>query len=196
MTIIRDGTGDTYAALVDKDHHLHVAARTRSLLHSKARSGDAFFISSPIISVGTGTTDPIYFFQYDNPSKLFVLEETWVNWDGGASYNATLRVDFRAVISPPTGNNTVILGRNTNLQSSKTIDTTSYYWDGVGNGMTGSTSIQSGGYIVPPGFTKIDHRGAFIFGAGDRHMIQVQAPVSGVFSYTLLGYEMLLDEAA
>lgn len=185
MSVIRDGSGNTYGAQVDSDHRLATLSTIQSEQVNVSRSSGLAF---------TTRTDNLVVNSLNEHSLLYINNGSYVNnlnihqfcfsWNGGnTSHVASMRVRIYKNSDEPSANYTDAVMTNLNWGSNASVEITGYKWDGVGNGMT-----FSGGTVVwdswaGPGYTTMSTDGLPILKNGDSIMLSVQCDEIGYVAH-------------
>jgi hypothetical protein len=160
---IKDGTGNGYLAEVDIRKRLHTFATTQSGFKSAVKKGDAYLISSGVITLTDATESGILYIQSLETSDL-VIEEIQIQT--GVSTGGTGDVLRRDYVQPTTG--TLITDQATagigNLLAASSNTLTAVYYTGdqgktVGGALFNDTTIHhladtdrsNVGFIIPKG---------------------------------------------
>ncbi len=142
--IITGGTGNGYSAKVTSENKLATYSVTETeLMHVSEEEEDAYIITTPFLTITT-TGGRILWIRNDATDKVLMIERLSVSWDGGsASHDETVQLEMYGGDALPSANETAVTPVNLNTGSGKVAETTAYYWDEVGNGMT-----SSGGTVI------------------------------------------------
>tara|TARA_R110000822_G_scaffold112278_1_gene243187 strand:+ start:31 stop:618 length:588 start_codon:yes stop_codon:yes gene_type:complete len=162
--IIKDGTGNNISAKVDASHRLLTTATTQSGFKSAQKKGDAFVISTNIITLTSANESAVLYLQLSETSPLVIENLSFrTGASTGGSTTDVIRTDY---VQPTTG--TLISDAtpasviNTLASSTKTLDAVVYQGDEaktIGGEIvtdqslhiTGQIKDDTTGLIVPQG---------------------------------------------
>jgi len=190
MTKLQDGTGGDYWGKISNENHLHVAAIVESLIgHRSHYDATAFGASTPFLTVNT-TGGKMFYVKNDSSDKDFFISDMWFSWNGGNTTGIKcVQGIFYFGDDTPLANNTKsslgVLNRGVNNSAEVTVE----YWDGVGNGMTMTTTGDPDFYWMnTKGHNHIDIKSAIILGTNSTVSINLKAEEVGVASINLYGF--------
>lgn len=163
---IKDGTGNSYLAGVNRRHQLQVEAMIKGeMAYVSEVDGEAYTFSTGNLSIIAESYAAAWVKLPVNTRHIH-LDKAWLSWNGGdANHNRVAYVEFVGGMFEPSANYSDVVPLNMNLGSANTSDLLVKKWDGVGAGMTvafpgvsmgvihvrqGLTEIALGGVVVIP----------------------------------------------
>jgi len=160
--VIRDGTGREFTVKVTDKNELSTRAAVRSRLAVRAKEGDAFIISAPIVALTTtGSFNGILYIKNTGTSP-------WRIWQSRLQCSVLSQWNIRT--NPTTGtlisDASAATVTNCNSESTKSLSSTSYKASGDGKTVTNGTIIYNS-IISAGGAQPTQPEGAFILGVGD-----------------------------
>ena len=190
MTQLEDGTVGSFRAKVGSDNRLWTHANTQPIGSEMSLDGMLYGIGTGSVSV-TATGGQVLWLRNDDPNNFFQVDKIIYGWNGGSTnFNRTAFCLISYQTTVPTANNTATSPTIENIHLSGTTsavtdaDATGHIWDGVGDGMTGS----SGGFgqignRIAQGDTSLGFiAGQIILGQNDTMAISVTPEEAGLFN--------------
>lgn len=182
MTIIQDGAGKGFSALVNEQNELLVKAIIISAEHIVAsRDGQSYFANTAdtadTLTLATGNTYNLLYLSSKSATKELVIQRLIVSADTAGVVLTYLRNPVLGSVSA----NNVHVPVNTNFSSGNIADVTCHNWDETGTvgigGLTGGTIIES--TILPIGPTEIRIDGSLVLEQGNSLLLHIDNGTGG-----------------
>jgi len=190
---ILDGTGKGHLAKVTTDNRFLTDAITTLASSERSLTGNLFGLgtgylttSGSMAASGGNGGSGVLWLRNDSTIEDLYVQKLIFGWNGGSTnFNRVIQSFIKYNTSVPTGNNTATTDQIENISKTGSAavasgKTTCHKWDGVGDGMTGST----GGFLQIPnqivkGNTSIPIDGEIILGPGNSMEMQVTDSMTG-----------------
>jgi len=149
MSVIKDGTGQSYLAKVTSANLLGGYSITLNQdEYAAIKKGEFFSTTTPFLTV-TATEGLMFWVKNNSLTKNLYLQNFRMNWDGGSTtFNKPLFIRIEQGTTQPTTNTTTGTVNQTNLNFNIQSDSKVLYWDEVGTGMTGHVAGTTWRYVI------------------------------------------------
>lgn len=134
---LQDGTGKGYWVKIDSYNRLHTYSTLKPEISDISINRDnAFSITTPVYTFNSTNEHPLLFIKNINPDLILFFSSIIYSYNGGDTNHD--RVMIKRVYScpgTPTDRYEEIEPINIKIRSSNSAMTTTYGWDGIGDGM-------------------------------------------------------------